>query len=210
MVSDIKLREVTSKERAEKIREAEQEIIKEKLGLEAKQKAAKAKIDAEHKALVEKEAKAKTAENKKEAEKLRKEREIKADEAETKQERFVEKKLALDIKLKEIKERAEEEKKKDEYAPIRREVETLLFKLSVEPGFAEEGKALSRKKITPEDRERVRAAILKRGSWYNETFSDLFLPPQSVAKQIVEFKSKEESKRRAEESKGKPKEKKRK
>jgi hypothetical protein len=182
----------------EEIRKAEQEAIKESLRLEKERKEREKKAKDEYEASIKKEAEARREKDKAEVKRLQKEREENAAALE-------EKKVVDSIRISVLNEKVEAAKKKEkelrtqnEYAPIRREVETLLFKLGNDPAWTEEAKALSRKKLTPEDRERLRSATLKRGSWYNDFLSSLFLPTMTVTKQLAEFKSREETKRRAE------------
>jgi hypothetical protein len=201
MVSDIKQREVKTKDRAEAQRKAEAEVLAEKLKLEEEQKEAQKKAQQEYEASLKKETEARKEEDKKELERIRKARKEKETEAKAKEKADVAKKKVLDQKLAQIKQEAARAEKESEYAPIRRQVETLLFKLESEPSWSEESKTLSRKALTAEDRERVRQAALKRGVWYSETLSNLFLPPLSQTKAIAEYRGREEGKRRTEENK---------
>jgi hypothetical protein len=185
----------------EDTRKAEQEALAENLRIEAERKAREKKAEAEYQESIRKEAEARKEKDKAEVERLRKERQDKAKALEEKKVLDKIRMFALETKLAEAKKKEEEIRSKNDYAPVRREVETLLFKLGTDPTWTEEAKALSRKKLTPEDAERVRQAALRRGSWYNETLSNLFLPALSVTKQLSEFKSREETKRRAEEAK---------
>jgi hypothetical protein len=210
ITGDIKRDVERTEKTKEQTRKAEAEVTAEQIRLEKERKEHQRKAEAEYEASIKKEADAKREANKKEVERLRKEREDKAEAQLLKEIADSEKKVALEKRLREIKQKAEEQAKKDEYAPIRREVESIVFKLEADPSFAEECKALSRRKLTPEDRERIRQAALKRGSWYSDYFSNLFLPPMGVRSQLTDYRRREEAKRRAEEAKEIKKEKKKK
>jgi hypothetical protein len=209
-VSDVKDREIRGKERTEKLRKEEAEATAERVRLEKEQKERARKAKEEYDASVKREAEALREKNRQEAARLKKERENKAEELKKKENEDVAKTLALEVRLGEIAKEKAEAAKRDEYAPIRREVEHIIFKLEADPSYVEECKALARKKLTPEDRERIRQASLRRGTWFSETFSNLFLPPLTQTAAMTEYRSKEQSKRRAEEAKTAAKEKKRK
>lgn len=197
LVSDIKQREVKTKERTERTRREESAVVAEQIRLEAERKAQDKKAKQEYEASIRQEAEARREENKKEVERLKKDREEKAVAQREKEAGDILKKEALKSKLKSLKKEQEEAKKEDQYAPIRREVESLVFKLETDPSYSEETKSLSRKTLRPEDRERIRQAALKRGSWFSEYFADMFLPPLSQTKKMTDYRSREEAKRRA-------------
>jgi hypothetical protein len=89
---------------------------------------------------------------------------------------------ALEAKVEERKHKEEEARNQDVYAPTLREVERILGKLhgttsTSKEALAEEVKALARKALKPNDRERLRQAALLMGTWYNEFVATQFLPP---------------------------------
>jgi hypothetical protein len=86
----------------------------------------------------------------------------------------------LDAKVEETKKRAEEEAAKDMYAPIKHAMKTLIGKMEREgngSAFAEEAKVLARKPLNTNDRELIRQAALRLGTWYTEWVATQFLPP---------------------------------
>ena len=194
----------------EKLRKEEAEAVEERIRLEKEHKERAKKAKEEYEASLKEEAKAKREKDREEVERLKKEREDKAKALKAKENEDVAKALALEVRLEEIAQEKAEATKKDEYAPIRREVEHIIFKLDTDPSYAEECKALARKKLTPEDRERIRQSALRRGTWFSESFSNLFLPLLTQTSAMTEYRTKEESKRRTEEVKTAAKEKKRK
>ena len=207
VVSEVKDREVRGKERTERDRKAENEVVAKQLQLEKERKERERKAKEDYEASIQKEADARKEEDKKKLEQLRKEREDKAADLKKKEETDVAKKKALDQKLAKLKQEAEEERQRNEYAITRKKVERILVLIERETGLTEEAKALSKADLHPEDRERVRQAALKRAAWFGEYVADMFLPPMSQKKHMAEYQKKE-AKRRAEEAEKTKKEKK--
>jgi hypothetical protein len=88
-------------------------------------------------------------------------------------------KLDADVEAK--KKAAEEQRRVDEYSPIADEVDRIIHKLE-RRDMSEEIKALARRPMNTNDRERVRQAALNAGTWYSQDVADQFLPPVSAAR----------------------------
>jgi hypothetical protein len=89
---------------------------------------------------------------------------------------------AIEARVAERNRKEEEARNEDAYFFVRREVERILGKLhgttsTSKEALAEEVKALARKTLKPNDRERLRQAALLMGTWYNEFVATQFLPP---------------------------------
>ena len=82
------------------------------------------------------------------------------------------------------KEAAKEQAKVDEYLPIRREADRIIHILE-RRDVEEDVKALSRRPLNTQDRERVRQAAMTLGTWYTEFVSVKFLPPSSPRKRAT-------------------------
>jgi hypothetical protein len=180
-----------------------EEIVKinaESARLQAEQKERERKDDEEHKALVKKLAEAKREEDTRKAKEIR-DRLDAQDEATAKaEETFKEKNKVLDAKVQQVKQNEQKAKEQDKYLPIRKEVDRIVHKLE-RRDEEEEIKALARRPLNANDRERLRQSALKLGEWYNTWVADLFLPPLSTKSSLAEYRNREEAKRRSE-SKG--------
>jgi hypothetical protein len=180
-----------------------EEIVKinaESARLQAEQKERERKADEEHKALVKKLAEAKREEDTRKAKEIR-DRLDAQDEATAKaEETFKEKNKVLDAKVQQVKQNEQKAKEQDKYLPIRKEADRIVHKLE-RRDEEEEIKALARRPLNANDRERLRQAALKLGEWYNTWVADLFLPPLSTKSSLAEYSNREEAKRRSE-SKG--------
>ena len=180
-----------------------EEIVKinaESARLQAEQKERERKADEEHKALVKKLAEAKREEDTRKAKEIR-DRLDAQDEATAKaEETFKEKNKVLDAKVQQVKQNEQKAKEQDKYLPIRKEADRIVHKLE-RRDEEEEIKALARRPLNANDRERLRQSALKLGEWYNTWVADLFLPPLSTKSSLAEYSNREEAKRRSE-SKG--------
>jgi len=106
---------------------------------------------------------------------------------------------AIEAKLKAAKEKAVAAFKEDAYAPVRRDVERLLFKMnSVSTGsFCEDIKSISKLPLTVKDRQRVWEAAQALGEWYLGWVSaQVSTTVLSGKKELKEMKSREVANRR--------------
>ena len=199
VVSDVKEREVKIAERKEKTKEEIAALDREARAIEAERKAREKAIEEKEEQLLKEMKEARKAEDEKKAQEIQDRIKAANEAAKKKDEDDVVKLLDLEVKINERKEKEVEQRKEDLYAPIRKEVDRIVHLLE-RRDEEEELKALSRKGINPGDRERVRQAAMKKGSWFTDVIQDMFLPPISVNKKLSEYRSREESKRRAEET----------
>jgi len=171
--------------------------------LEEKRKAHEEAARLVQQALLKKQLDAKAEEDEKEIKRLGERMREQAANARLKAIADSEKLQALEQKVAAAKLKAEEAKKVDEYASVRRDVERFLFKLSnVSTGsICEEVKTLSRLPLNVNDRERLRQASLTLGTWYCEWVAAQFVPPLNGKKELKEMKSREVANRKAEEAK---------
>jgi hypothetical protein len=196
-VADIKqrrerviLRETYTKEEIVKINAESQRI-------QAEQKEQERKAEDERKALVKKLAEAKKEEDTKKAKEIRDKLDAQDEAAAKAEETFKEKNKTLIVKVQKVKQHEAEAKEADKYLPIRKEADRIVHKLERRDEEAEI-KALARRALNANDRERLRQAALKLGEWYNTWVADLFLPPLSTKASLAEYRNREEAKRRAE------------
>jgi flagellar biosynthesis GTPase FlhF len=152
---------------------------------------AHAKLEATQAALKESEAKAKKARDKelservaavaesnaKEVRRIQKQLKEKAEAAEAKAQADAAKVKELETNIEAKKKAAEEQRQVDAYAPLRQEADRIVHILA-RRDMAEQFKALARKALSPNDRERVRQAALTLGEWYSCNVAELFLPPK--------------------------------
>ena len=199
VVSDVKEREVKIAERKEKTKEEIAALDREARAIEAERKAREKAIEEKEEQLLKEMKEARKAEDEKKAQEIQDRIKAANEAAKKKDEDDVVKLLDLEVKINERKEKEVEQRKEDLYVPIRKEVDRIVHLLE-RRDEEEELKALSRKGINPGDRERVRQAAMKKGSWFTDVIQDMFLPPISVNKKLSEYRSREESKRRAEET----------
>ena len=184
VLSEVKGREAKIKERTEKsaeeIRKADEtrrvalRLIKEREAKERK----------EHDELLRKQAQAKIAENAAEAERIKQQLVAKLNAAEAKAEVDKAKLKALDENLAAKKEAAQEQRKVDEYLPHRKEADRIIHILE-RRDLEEDIKALARRSLNAQDRERVRKAAMTLGTWYTEWVATRFLPPTTPRKRIT-------------------------
>jgi hypothetical protein len=184
MVSEIKHKEIRAKERAEKSAEEISLADKAARTLQEKQKKREAKEKKEHDELISKRVAAQVEKNAAEVKRLQQQIKDKAEEAEAKAEADKAKLKVLDADLAAKKEAAKEQAKVDEYLPIRREADRIIHILE-RRDVEEDVKALSRRPLNNQDRERVRQAAMTLGTWYTEWVSTRFLPPSTPRKRVT-------------------------
>lgn len=206
IVNDVKQREVKIIERREKTAEEVAEFDKQQRAIQAQLKAVAAEAETARKKLVSDLAKAKVEENKPKVEAIK-------EKIAEKEQYAVEKKLNLEVRAAELDKKVEqrklqeaESKKEDAYLPTKREVERILHKLEGETATTKEAlvaeiKSLARQPLNNTDRERLRQAALKYGTWYSEWAAQQFLPPLSSKRDLTEYRSREAANRRAAEAK---------
>ena len=199
LAADVNKREVKIAERKDKTKEEIAALDREARAIEAERKAREKAIEEKEEQLLKEMKEARKAEDEKKAQEIQDRIKAANEAAKKKDEDDVVKLLDLEVKINERKEKEVEQRKEDLYVPIRKEVDRIVHLLE-RRDEEEELKALSRKGINPGDRERVRQAAMKKGSWFTDVIQDMFLPPISVKKKLSEYRSREESKRRAEET----------
>jgi ParB/RepB/Spo0J family partition protein len=181
IVSEVKQREVKAQERAEKsaeeIRLADE--AKRKAQQETKEREAKEKK--EHDELIRKQVEALAEENDKAAKRIQKEIKDKAVAAEAKAEADKAKLKALDENLEAKKEAAQEQRKVDEYLPIRRETDRIIHILE-RRDLEEDLKALSRRPLSLKDRERVWQSIDNLSAWLSSWAAAQFIRTPQLSK----------------------------
>jgi hypothetical protein len=185
-ISDLKLNDASkNKEQAEKaikeIREQEaKNIAFKKLMAEREANAKK-----ERNELLRKQVEASLAENAEKTKKIAQKIKEKAEAAEAKAEEDKAKMAALDTALEAKKAAAEEQRKVDAYAPVRRETERIIHILE-RRDLSEDLKALSRKPLTLKDRDRVWQAITNLSDWLSgwaaAQFTEAPIPNQRRSK----------------------------
>jgi hypothetical protein len=172
----------------------------EALRVQTEHKERERKAEEERKALVKKLAEAKREEDEKEKKKVQVKLEVLEDKVEEDEEVYKEKRKKIDDKVEQVKRVAEETKKEDLYLPVRKETDRIVHLLE-RRDEEEQIKALARKPLNPNDRERLRQAALTKGAWYTETVARWLVPPRNAKEDLVESAKREEANRRAE-SKG--------
>ena len=184
ITSDIKRDVERTEVRTEEVKKANAADDAKMRALQAQAKTREAAAEATRKVELDKLKAAREAEDKAESDRLFLKMKAQRDAQ-------IAKALADKGKIEELEVRVEERKRKEEaarnddaYSPILREVERILAKLNGttatgKEALAEEVKALGRKALKPTDRERLRQAALKTGTWYTEWIADQFLPPLS-------------------------------
>ncbi len=205
-VSELRQRESKVAARTEALKKEAAEIDAKQRQLQADIREREAKEEAKRKELVAKMAEAKREEDEKKAREIKERLEFAAKGAADKAVLDGIRMAALEAKVEETKKREMEAKKEDAYLPIKREVERILHKLegstaTSKDALAEEIKSLARQALNNTDRERLRQAALNFGTWYCEWVSVQFLPPFGAKRSLTEYRSREEAKRRAQETK---------
>ena len=163
---------------------------KEKLQSDERQKQVKAIVDACRPELIRKGEETKARIEAKSA-------------AEAKREVLIETQSAeLDRRVEKRKKAEAEAKIEDAYLRIRSEVDRICHALEgkyaiSDPALFEAIKALVRHDLHAADRERLRQAALKRGTFFTDTVAPQFLPPFTEKKLLTEYGSRLETKRRA-------------
>ncbi len=175
-------------------------INAEALRIQAEQKAKEKRIADERAELVKKLAEAKREEDAKKAKEIKERIIEKEEQAEKIAETFEVKKAAIEAKVQEVKVKEAEKKKEDAYLPLRKEADRLVH-IMERRDQVEEIKALARRALNANDRERLRQAAMKLGTWYSSWVADQFLPPLSTKTALNEYRKREEAKQRAAEAK---------
>jgi hypothetical protein len=181
-VSEIKQREVKIAERQEEVKKANLADAEKMRELQAQTEAREAAAWAVRQAELAKLKAAREAEDKAESDRIFLKMKAQGEAQIAKALADKGKLEALEAKVEERKHKEEEARNQDVYAPTLREVERILGKLhgttsTSKEALAEEVKALARKALKPNDRERLRQAALLMGTWYNEFVATQFLPP---------------------------------
>ena len=181
IVSEVKANEVKAAERAEKSAEeiAAEKAKQEKLAADIKARQAQEKKD--HDELLSQRVKAAAKENAKESKRLSDEIRRKAEAADAKAEADKIKMAALEASVEAKKAAAVEQRKEDEYLPIRREADRIIHILE-RRDLSEDLKALSRRPLTLKDRERVWEAIDDLAGWLTSWAAAQFSGPVKAPK----------------------------
>lgn len=181
IVSEVKQREVKAQERAEKSAEEIRAEEAKQQTLQAQIKAREAKEKKEHDELLRKQVEALAEENDKAAKRIQKEIKDKAVAAEAKAEADKAKLKALDANLEAKKEAAQEQRKVDEYLPIRKETDRIIHILE-RRDLEEDLKALSRRPLSLMDRERVWQSIDNLSAWLSSWAAAQFIRTPQLSK----------------------------
>ncbi len=184
--SDIKRNVEVVQRRQGKNAEEIAKLDRERREAQAKAKADEKAAEEAHQALVKKLADAKREEDDRAADALK--AKIKAEDKRA-QEKEVLNKLRmaeLDAQVQAKKEWEAAQRIQDAYLPIRRDVEAMIGKLetivSERNPFREDVKSLStRKGIKPEDRLRIRKALMDVSNWYADWAAPQFAPEMKAA-----------------------------
>jgi hypothetical protein len=177
----VKKDEIKVQERAEKTAKEIAAIEAKQKELRGKEAERKAKEKREHDELFNRQVAARVEENAAEAKRIAKLLKEQREAAEAKAERDKVNGAKLDADVEAKKKAAEEQRRVDEYSPIADEVDRVIHKLE-RRDMSEEIKALARRPMNTNDRERVRQAALNAGTWYSQDVADQFLPPVSAAR----------------------------
>ena len=181
-ISQTKARYTATRKRQVKTALELKKIDEENRRIQAEKKAKEKALEEERRALVKKLADAKAEEDRKKAEEaLEKAKKKLAEDQRQLHKEYKEKKAEVEKKVQAVHEKEKEAEKQDEYTPVRKSVERLIS-IFERRDEQEEIKALARKNLKPEDRERLRQAALTKGEWYSGWVSEQFLPPLSGQK----------------------------
>jgi|ERR1039458_2113832 hypothetical protein len=196
MVADIKERVVTVQARRGKSAEEIAKMREQQLEAQAKIKAEEKKDEDERKALVKKIAEAQYAED--ERKELALKARLKAEDKVAQEKEALNKlrRAEFEKQLADKKAWEAEQCIQDEYKPIRRDVENMLRKLettvSEHNAFREDVKSLAnRKGLRPEDKQRLRVAVVAVADWYNDWVAPQFAPELKAAQRRTVNKRKE-------------------
>ena len=204
-ISATKLAEITTavKQRyvAEVVRrdktQAELNKLREtQVELQRKQKEQEKEAEEAHKALLKKEADARRAENDRKAVELAVKRKEADERAKEKEALNKLRMTELDAKIAQKKEWEKQQRVQDDYAPIRRDVESLMGKLemmvSERNPMREEVKALGKqRKLRPEDRIRLRKAVGAVSDWFGSWVTTQFAAPLTEKQELSEMSKRE-------------------
>ena len=152
-----------------------------------------------HKALLKKEADARRAENDHKADVLAAKRKEADERAKEKEALNKLRMTELDAKIAQKKEWEKQQRVQDDYAPIRRDVETLVIrwetKVSEKDGEREQVKALAKlKALRPEDRLRLRKAAVAVADHYSTWIAAQFAPLPTAEEELKEMAKREKAK----------------
>ena len=206
ITSDIKRDVEHVDKRTAEAKQAAAEFDSQQREIQAQRKRLEQEAEADRKKLVADLAKAKDADNKERAERIKAQIKEKESHAVEKELDLKVRAAELDKKIKQRKTEQAAQQKEDDYLSIKREVERILHKLegdtsTTKEALASEVKALSLLAINNTDRERLRQAALTFGTWYCEYVAQKFLPPFTANKKLNEYRSREAANRRAAEAK---------
>jgi len=181
IVSEVKASEVKAQERAEKSAEeiAAEKAKQEKLAADIKARQEREKKECEE--LLSKRVEAAAEENAKEVQRIADEIIRKAKAAEAKAEEDKAKLAALEASVEAKKAAAIEQRKEDEYLPIRREADRIIHILE-RRDLTEDLKALSRKPLNLKDRQRIWEAIDGLAGWLSGWAAAQFSGPIKAPK----------------------------
>jgi hypothetical protein len=203
IISEVKKHEVFDKAKAEKRQEELDRYNAKQKELEEQRKAHEEKARLEREALIKQQLAAKVEEDTKEIARLAQKMREQAANAKLKQIADSEKLQAIEAKVAAAKLKAEEAKKEDAYAPVRRDVERLLFRMNnVSTGsFETDIKAISKLPLTVKDRQRIWESAQALGNWYLGWVSaQVSVPILTGKKELKEMKARELANRRKEEA----------
>jgi len=203
IISEVKKHEVFDKAKAEKRQEELDRYNAKQKELEEQRKAHEEKARLEREALIKQQLAAKVEEDTKEIARLAQKMREQAANAKLKQIADSEKLQAIEAKVAAAKLKAEEAKKEDSYAPVRRDVERLLFRMNnVSTGsFETDIKAISKLPLTVKDRQRIWESAQALGNWYLGWVSaQVSVPILTGKKELKEMKARELANRHKEEA----------
>lgn len=201
LTADLKERHEREVVRRGKTQEELNKIREQQLELQSKVKADAAQAEAEHKALLKKEADARREENNRKADALAKQIKEKDERAKAKDTLNMLAMAGLEEKLAQKKAWESEQQVQDAYLPIRRDVESMIGKfetmVSERNPLREDVKSLAKlKALRPEDRKRLRTAAAAVGDWYSSWVSAQFAPLPTAKAELKEMAKKEKSKQK--------------
>jgi hypothetical protein len=201
VVSEVKKREVFDKAKAEKRKDEIAKYDAKQRELQETIRARAAKEQAAHDELVRKQLAATEEEDTKEIKRLAQKMREQAANAKLKELADKEKMQAIESKIETAKVKAEASKVEDTYAPVRREVERVLFKMDnvLTGSFCEDVKALAKLPLTVKDRQRVWESAQAVGEWYLGWVSaQVSTPILSGKEELKELAKREQATRRRE------------
>ncbi len=193
ITSDLKQRTEAVQERRGKTQAELNELREKQLAAQAKAKADEKEAEEKHKALLKKEADARREENNRKADELAAKRKEADERAKAKEELNKKRMAELDEKIAQKKAWESQQRIQDAYAPIRRDVESLIGRLetmvSERNPMREEIKALGKqRKLRTEDRERLRKAAADVANWFGSWVVVQFSVPFTAQQELSEMR----------------------